>query len=52
MLDTGRVYWGKAIPLLSQFNSPTAVAYKNKIVWVCDTGNGRVLRFKLTTDFQ
>lgn len=37
---------------LSQFNSPSAVAYKNRIVWVCDTGNGRVLRFKLTTDFQ
>lgn len=37
---------------LTQFNSPSAVAYKNRIVWVCDTGNGRVLRFKLTTDFQ
>lgn len=37
---------------LSQFNAPSAVAYKNRIVWVCDTGNGRVLRFKLTTDFQ
>lgn len=37
---------------LTQFNSPQAVAYKNRIVWVCDTGNGRVLRFKLTTDFQ
>ena len=37
---------------LSQFNAPSAVAYKNRIVWVCDTGNGRILRFKLTTDFQ
>ncbi|MDG2455837.1 MAG: hypothetical protein P8N47_08520 [Bacteroidia bacterium] len=37
---------------LSQFNAPSAVAYKNRIVWVCDSGNGRVLRFKLTTDFQ
>lgn len=37
---------------LSQFNMPSAVAYKNRIVWVCDTGNKRVLRFKLTTDFQ
>jgi len=37
---------------LSQFRGPSAVAYKNRIVWVCDTGNGRVLRFKLTTDFQ
>lgn len=37
---------------LTQFVSPSAVAYKNRIVWVCDSGNGRVLRFKLTTDFQ
>lgn len=37
---------------LSQFNAPSAVAYKNRIVWVCDTGNGRVLRFRLTIDFQ
>ena len=37
---------------LSQFNQPSAVAYKNNIVWVCDTGNERILRFKLTTDFQ
>ena len=37
---------------LSQFNKPSAVAYKNKIVWVADSGNKRVLRFKLTTDFQ
>jgi len=37
---------------LTQFNKPSAVAYKNKIVWVADSGNKRVLRFKLTTDFQ
>ncbi|MEY2924123.1 MAG: hypothetical protein RLZZ337_671 [Bacteroidota bacterium] len=37
---------------LMQFNQPSAVAYKNRIVWVCDSGNKRVLRFKLTTDFQ
>ena len=37
---------------LSQFNQPSAIAYKNNIVWVCDTGNERILRFKLTTDFQ
>lgn len=37
---------------LSQFNQPSAIAYKNRIVWVCDSGNKRVLRFKLTTDFQ
>ncbi|PCJ65013.1 MAG: hypothetical protein COA58_12140 [Bacteroidetes bacterium] len=37
---------------LSQFNAPSAVAYKNRVVWICDTGNSRVLRFKLTTDFE
>lgn len=37
---------------LKQFNAPSAMAYKNKILWICDTGNGRILRFKLTTDFQ
>jgi len=37
---------------LTQFNAPSSVAYKNRILWVCDTGNGRILRFKLTTDFQ
>lgn len=37
---------------LSQFSKPSAVAYKNRIVWICDTGNSRILRFKLTTDFQ
>ncbi|NNJ56512.1 MAG: hypothetical protein HKP14_10280 [Bacteroidia bacterium] len=37
---------------LTQFNNPTAIAYKNRIVWVCDAGNKRILRFKLTIDFQ
>ena len=37
---------------LTQFNSPTSMAYKNRILWVCDAGNGRILRFKLTIDFQ
>lgn len=36
----------------NQFNSPAAVAYMNEIVYVADKGNGRVLRFKLTTDFD
>ncbi len=34
-----------------QFNKPTAVAYHNKILYICDTGNGRISRFKLTTEF-
>jgi hypothetical protein len=37
---------------LSQFNEPTAVAYYDRIVYVADAGNRRVLRFKLTTDFN
>ena len=37
---------------LTQFNDPLAVAYFNEIVYVADAGNGRILRFKLTTDFD
>lgn len=37
---------------LTQFNRPSGVAYMNKIVYVADAGNGRVLRFRLTTDFE
>jgi hypothetical protein len=36
----------------TQFNNPSAVAYLDQIVYVCDQGNGRLLRFKLTTDFD
>lgn len=36
----------------SQFNNPMAVAYKDRIVYVADAGNGRVLRFKLTLDIR
>ena len=37
---------------LTQFNNPRAVAYLDQIVYVADAGNGRVLRFKLTSDFE
>jgi hypothetical protein len=37
---------------LTQFNKPAAVAYINEILYVADKGNSRVLRFKLTTDFD
>jgi hypothetical protein len=37
---------------LTQFSEPTAIAYYNQILYVADAGNGRVLRFKLTTDFD
>ena len=36
----------------TQFNEPRAVAYFNEILYVADAGNGRVLRFKLTLDFE
>jgi len=35
-----------------QFNEPRGLAYWNQILYVCDAGNGRVLRFKLTLDFD
>ena len=37
---------------LTQFREPRGIAYLNKILFVADSGNGRVLRFKLTTDFE
>ena len=44
-------FGGEGISLTS-FNDPTAVAYLDKIVYVADSGNGRLLRFKLTSDFE
>jgi len=35
-----------------QFNNPMAVAYMDRILYVADTDNGRVLRFKLTLDIR
>ncbi len=37
---------------VTQFKDPKGVAYFNKILYVADAGNGRVLRFKLTLDFE
>jgi hypothetical protein len=37
---------------LTQFNYPVGVAYIDKILFVADAGNKRILRFKLTTDFD
>ena len=36
----------------TQFNNPSGVAYLNQILYVTDRDNGRLLRFKLTTDFD
>jgi hypothetical protein len=35
-----------------QFNTPRGIAYSNRIVYVADAGNGRIVRYKLTTDFE
>ncbi len=35
-----------------QFNEPRGIAYYNNILYVCDAGNHRVSRFKLTLDFE
>lgn len=37
---------------LTQFNQPSAVAYYRQILYVADRGNQRILRFRLTTDFD
>lgn len=37
---------------LTQFNQPSGVAYYQQILYVADRGNQRILRFKLTTDFD
>ncbi len=35
---------------LKEFNSPAGVAVFNKTLYVADTGNNRIVRFKLSTD--
>lgn len=35
-----------------QFNTPSGVAYFGRIVYVADTGNNRIARYRLTTDFE
>jgi hypothetical protein len=37
---------------LTQFRQPKSVAYLRRMLYVADSGNGRVLRFRLTTDFN
>jgi hypothetical protein len=47
-----KVSFGGTGVALTQFNAPTAVAYYDRILYVADGGNRRILRFKLTTDFN
>jgi len=35
-----------------QFDNPNGVAYFDRIVYVADTGNNRISRFRLNTDFE
>jgi hypothetical protein len=35
-----------------QFRNPRAVAWLNRTLYVADAGNGRISRFKLSTDFR
>ena len=35
-----------------EFDDPQGVAYFNEIVYVADTGNNRISRFRLNTDFE
>lgn len=35
-----------------QFNNPNGIAYFNRIVYIADTGNNRISRFRLNTDFE
>jgi hypothetical protein len=36
----------------TQFNSPTGVAFFDKTLYICDSGNNRILRFILSTDIN
>lgn len=35
-----------------EFNQPSGVAYFDRIVYVADKGNNRIVRYKLTSDFE
>jgi sugar lactone lactonase YvrE len=36
----------------TQFSSPMGIAFFNKTLYICDTGNNRILRFVLSTDIN
>lgn len=35
-----------------EFNQPSGVAYFRRVVYVADKGNNRIMRYKLTSDFE
>jgi len=44
--------FGGAGSSLSQFSNPMGVAFFYKTLYICDTGNNRILRFILSTDIN
>ncbi len=36
----------------NQFKQPMGLSFYRKILYICDSGNQRILRFRLTTDFN
>ena len=46
------VSFGEFGPGPKQFNNPSGVAYFDRVLYVADTGNNRIARFKLTSDFE
>ena len=36
----------------NQFSNPFGVAVFNRVVYIADTGNGRIVRYKLSTDLN
>jgi hypothetical protein len=49
---TVRVSFGGTGTGVRQFNGPMGVAYFRQVVYVADTGNNRISRFKLNTDLE
>lgn len=47
-----RVSFGGSGSSPLEFSEPQGVAYYNRIVYVADTGNNRISRFRLNTDFE
>jgi hypothetical protein len=37
---------------LSVFNNPKGISYFNKIIYIADTDNNRIVRYKLSTELN
>lgn len=47
-----KVSFGGTGKEFTQFDNPVAITYFDRILYVADAGNNRILRFKLTSDFR